>query len=605
MLGHVIAVPWAVAALVCLLSSGCTSEGTLTVVLEQEWADDVVFLEVAVAVPWEENGASCDDLLGVEAPLHTAEPPPGLDVVQQVGVSLDTPEELPSLGVLRDGTLVAARARSEACDVVGHGCTQLRYGPGDQDVRLALQRPDVGRGCGETWHCGGGREGECIYGDCSVDLECIDDDPSTTNRCLESLCNSSEDADGDRLPPPFDCDDLDDSIPSEEPLCGHGLDHDCDGTIDDVDGCGAPSCTTYVIEDLHGPDATDELLFGYEARGVFVSGDRVVAALVGPGETLPIVIWLGNLSTDGTLESVSALPLEGTEHLTPLELAVYGDTAFISHRDAVEVVDLSDATLPASAHLGRLPTPEDAQVGFNQLHVAPPFLLVGTLRTILQYDASQSSPAHGWPVLVDELEGTTSLADLTVRGGTVYAAGLVSRYLECLRPIWSSDTTRELSDCYDIKETSLFPSGSNGRIEAFAVSTGGVVFVAASHVSNPDGEPQRLLFRLSRNGSSELTADTIGVGETADTVILGSTSAVGEAIYLGVFGDGEMGSLLLRSTSSDDGGATLFLHPTENPGSWSSVPLEDAALDVAVVGNQILIAAGTQGLLVGRLGCGT
>ena len=106
-------------------------------------------------------------------------------------------------------------------------------------------------GCGAGLACSGG---QCLP--CEADSECDDGDPCTADTCETSegprLCthvSAQSDADGDGFGSAAcggdDCDDDDAAAyPGAAQRCGEAADHDCDGIVDDTQGCGSCSGAT-------------------------------------------------------------------------------------------------------------------------------------------------------------------------------------------------------------------------------------------------------------------------------------------------------------------------------------------------------------------------
>lgn len=70
-----------------------------------------------------------------------------------------------------------------------------------------------------------------------------------------------------------DCDDdCDTCYPGADELCGEARDHDCDGLVDELNGCGAGDCVVGV------PSVVGSVFLGGDGHDIFVKGDTVFVA---------------------------------------------------------------------------------------------------------------------------------------------------------------------------------------------------------------------------------------------------------------------------------------------------------------------------------------
>ena len=225
-----------------LALSGCfTASGSLEVSraeLPSEVAGSIVRLEVeVVAVRAGAESLGCDEARG-DDPSTT----PGLEVVYDASylLGLEAPEAVGHLSAGR--YLFVARARSEACAVVARGCSDASLRSGEDRTVTVTLRPEASpEGCEPGEICTAAR-----CGPCSEASDCDDGELCTRDECRDGRCVSTPyvpDADGDGHGTMAcggdDCDDGDRSVyPGAPRRCGAGRDHDCDGIVDDRQGCG-------------------------------------------------------------------------------------------------------------------------------------------------------------------------------------------------------------------------------------------------------------------------------------------------------------------------------------------------------------------------------
>lgn len=102
---------------------------------------------------------------------------------------------------------------------------------------------DAGQG-GQAGQGGGGQGGQGGGSECMVSQQCIDNDPCTTDACINGFCvNSPRDDDNDGFPPlqcgGGDCNDMNPQVfPGNAENCVDGADNDCNG----VEDCADPAC---------------------------------------------------------------------------------------------------------------------------------------------------------------------------------------------------------------------------------------------------------------------------------------------------------------------------------------------------------------------------
>lgn len=332
-------------------------------------------------------------------------------LVQQ---TLAVPQEEPvSLGRIGRGrVLVLVRGRDESCRLA-QTCRELEIEPGDaSEVRIALREfVSPPATCPDEYHCQAGQCQTC--GGCCTDVECSDHDPTTTDICAGGECDVAEDLDQDGSPAPADCDDRIWQVhPGAFPACGYNLDHDCDGRVDDMDGCGVPPCW---LGEWTEVARYPEL----RAKAVTPFQGLVAAAIQGgPSGTR---FWLGSLD-EGRLTEVGSVDLEGfDDRVEPHDLVIYNQTAYIltSYNQFLAVVDLSNPTLPV--HLGSI------DLGYRRstqsITLSPPLLWISRLHGPDVLDISQVGPDEGWPEIIWEevlVRRNTFVNSVFVRGGRGY-----------------------------------------------------------------------------------------------------------------------------------------------------------------------------------------
>ena len=265
-----------------LLFVGCSAKGSLTIdiaALTEPVRVELFVLELDRA---EDGEGLCSDLISGSVDVE-AQP-----FVVRRSIAFGIGDPAPAIGLLPEGrALFFARARDARCEVVGAGCIiEELEERRSVEVSITLEPLAVPLTCPSELACVQGEcrpcldEEECDDGDlctadrcaearcvttpidgctaCERDDECDDDDLCTHDVCDDGVCASwseptlDEDADGHS---PVACggDDCDDADPAvhngAERRCGRAVDHDCDGTIDDSQGCEpcSPSATASPI----------------------------------------------------------------------------------------------------------------------------------------------------------------------------------------------------------------------------------------------------------------------------------------------------------------------------------------------------------------------
>jgi hypothetical protein len=275
--------------------------------LEEEVASAIVEYEVAVVVGTLPGGGPlvCDPLVSGELTLDDdrlrvsyrdtfrVDPENG-------GVEGAAPRPI---GHLDDGrALFLAVARDDACRVVARACLPVLFQSGqDREVVLDLEAvTPPARGCVSPLGCVGGTCGPCVE-----DAHCDDGDLCTADRCVAGECRSApavpdldEDGHGSQsCAGGDDCDDGDPlSYPGATRRCGRGVDHDCDGMVDDAQGCGpcSPATGLATLGSIAVP-----------VEGLFV---------LGPAADGPATYELLVSTTSGAIE-VHAVDSSGTHEL--------------------------------------------------------------------------------------------------------------------------------------------------------------------------------------------------------------------------------------------------------------------------------------------------
>jgi hypothetical protein len=530
--------------LVAWLLAGCQPDGRRLVVVElgESVADQIISVEVfvlrvvgGVSIDSGVDAASdadgdqrrrpetCRELLSLSDELDFPE--------AEAQVAL-TAEERAQLGLIGDGrVLVLARGRDADCRLY-QSCREVEISPGDQsEVRIELNEPFVpATTCPSAHRCEAGRCRPC--NGCCDDVECSDTFPSTTDVCQEGRCQVAHDLDGDGFPAPEDCDDrLREVHPGAFTACGYDLDHDCDGQIDDLDGCNAPACW---LSGWGEVERYPEL----RAQALAPFGGLVAAALHGgPSGTR---FWLGTLS-EGHLAEVGSVALEGVEGgLRPQDLVIYRQTAFIltSDTQGVAVVDLSSPSAPV--HLGSIDL--DQSRLSQSISISPPILWISRFDGVDVWDISRVGLDRGWPELVAER------LNLASEGGVSYTVAIRnglgigvngSSGIRCFPMSSPADFSPEVTSCFQAESVTDHRQLARGLFTSAFVTAEGEVFANSRRFGSGDeGSPP---------GIWKIPFDEMGNvdGEVRTAIVAGDPRAIIVA-----------GGTIIRSSSRG-----LSLHP--------------------------------------------
>ena len=215
-----------------------------------------------------EGGLSCADLpvsperRGVDVMLDETRAWP-LEGQSAAGVDLDDGpfaegvSTVAHLWLNESSVLFMARLRDSRCRIVAEACLPVEIREGAPTiVELRVDDSSVlapSGGCEDGLACVAGSCAPCEASedcddgdDCNVDI--CEEGPSGM-RCTH-LMNYRRDWDQDGFIDPAcgggdDCDDEDPSVyPGAPQQCGEAADHDCDGIVDDTQGCGSCSGAT-------------------------------------------------------------------------------------------------------------------------------------------------------------------------------------------------------------------------------------------------------------------------------------------------------------------------------------------------------------------------
>jgi hypothetical protein len=481
---------------------------------------------------------TCEDLLD-----RTGE----VEFTDSLAHSTFAPSAPISLGPFGDGrVLVLVRVRDEDCRLA-QACREVDLGGRDEnDVLVEISdflAEDVT--CPLRYRCAAGRCDPC--GGCCDDVECNDHTPGTTDVCVRGSCDVAVDLDRDGVPAPADCDDrVREAYPGAFPACGYSLDHDCDGVVDETDGCGAPQCwlgTAQVLETY------PEL----QAQSLAQFGGLVVAALY---EASGIVLWLGSLDGGG-LSEVGRVAIEGTEGgLRPQDLVVYRDKAYLltSSAQRVEIVDLSSPGAPA--HVGSVEL--DRTRLSQSLTVAPPLLWIARLGGFDALDLSQVAPDLGWPDVAAvevPLAGLMGIGfELRIRNGLGYVIA-VTPNIRCFGMASPSDVPRESEICFS----------ADAAIDALFITTDGTIIAA----SRGAGAVQPAVWSIPTDAEGVPIAANARVlrttGDPRAVVVVGRTIVRSTTIGLSLHSTSALDARHTMSVDFDDDPATI------GPSVWETL----------------------------------
>lgn len=252
---------------------GCGAEGALVIDVSAVPEARAVELHV-LAVDGGEPEELCDGLLSGVIDVGDER----LRPLRELAFFVDEPA--PEVGVVPAGEtifLAFVRADANGCPTVGSGCVARDLVERRSvDVEIGVEPttttrpcpPDLAcvaaqcRDCASDAECGDGLPctddtcdaGRCVHAGvsgcvpCTDAAQCDDDDPCTHDDCVAEQCAFTPDPDADRDDDGHaldrcggdDCDDDDPTtFAGATRQCGAALDHDCDGRIDDDQGCAA------------------------------------------------------------------------------------------------------------------------------------------------------------------------------------------------------------------------------------------------------------------------------------------------------------------------------------------------------------------------------
>jgi hypothetical protein len=561
---------WLAALLALAFASACAEERRLVFVLEGAVDEDSARLEAVVLRP--DADTSCSSLLAAAPPLAFP------DAVAFADFERDAP---PRLSRLPDGRyVVLVRAWSRECRLA-QGCQEFEVQNGiDADVRVVLtQFASEEPACPEETQCDDGQCTPCL--DCCLDTECNDYAPDTTDACVGGICWADDDLDLDSFPLPYDCDDRHaEAHPGAFRTCGEALDADCDGAVDDIEGCEPAACWLGEVDSItRRPDLA--------ARAVAVSGGLVVAAL--DDETGGTSLWTGAFDGE-SLWDLGIVHLVGTEGgERPHGLALVHDVALVLTNDSsvVRVVDVGSPANPTE--LAPIELPSGADRATMSLTVSPPLLWIARSRGLDVYDVSQIDPLEGWPDLIAEALDPDHAAlyqALLVRRGEAYLLAGLTQVL-----------------CAPLDSSIAVPEGFETCFDSSSTTYRGAVFSVGQVMA------ERELFLASANGGVAPNAAMIWRLELGEDGLPSATAprvaqVPGTPRHLLV-----SGGTIFRSTE-----AGLFLHPRADfdrvtEPRWKQVDLdgdpttEPAVLQSAVLGSSVVIAGEVSGLSLLSLRC--
>jgi len=310
--------------LLCAVGCGSGSSGArvdlrvTTSGLDAALYSSLAALEVDVFQPTGSGvaGLTCSSLLdGTHDPDG-----PLLESARVGGLDMDTDAHAATLeGFATGRTLFLIRGRDEACGAVAAGCAEAPlFSEQMAVVTVRLLPVDVPSPCPATTACVDGR---CVT--CDSDEQCDDGDPCTFGECDEGTCTfSAAQTDGDRdgagaaVCGGDDCDDADPLVyPGAARRCGRGVDHDCDGVIDDAQGCGECNGATGLV--LRA--SIDTPAVGLFAVGSEPDGDGIQELFVGT----PASIEVYTVPASGAPSLQGSTPFLGVEPLPPAVLGAY------------------------------------------------------------------------------------------------------------------------------------------------------------------------------------------------------------------------------------------------------------------------------------------
>lgn len=554
------------------LSACAAEERQLVVVLHDEVDSDAVRFEVTVLRPTAD--VTCGGLL---VDTDTLEFP---DAVAQIEFERETPAPL---GHLAEGRyLMLVRGWSLDCRLT-QGCREFEVAKGiEEEVSVELTEfLSTAPACPESHQCS---EARCIFcAECCFDWECNDNDIETTDVCVEGSCAVHDDHDEDGVPQPMDCDDRNEEVrPGAIPDCGHALDLDCDGMIDDLEGCTSPLC--WLGQAVETDRRTD-----LRARAVVSFGAFVVAAI--DDDERGTSLWLGSLDGN-TLLDVGVVHLDGTSGgFRPHDLAIYGTSAFVATTDSsqIYVVDISAPGRPEQLESIAL----SADRATRSLDLAPPLLWVARSAGFDVFDISQVGPNAVWPDLVIErLDPGFAMIyqQLLVRDGTAYATGRTTGFY-CAHLESAVDVPDTFETCFSAADYGIY---LQAIFTAVHVTPERELFVASATGGTPpeDSPPLIWRFELDEQGAPRLDGVRVATVPAEPSHFLVAGGSIFRSTSEGLY---------IHSRENFDSSAleTWTLFDVDANGAVYGPPVHETA----VLGTSAVLAAGDQGTIVLSLSC--
>lgn len=548
-----------------LLSCG-VEDRQIVIALHNEVDEDASRLEVILFRA--SSAISCSDLLGEE----TIDFP---DALSQVAFPREAPVPLGQLGEGR--YLLLTRAWSQDCRVALE-CQEFEVARGvEEDIQVGLTDfLSLSSSCPESYRCG---ESQCVFcNECCFDWECNDNTPETTDVCIVGECSVSTDHDDDSISLPHDCDDRREEVfPGATPTCGHALDHDCDGVIDDLEGCSTQECW------LGNYNETDRRA-DIRAKSVVSFGAFVVASIDDDLEGTSL--WIGSLD-GGRLVEVGFIHLEGTFNYRSKGLAIYGTTAFVATTDnSLHIVDISVPGSPQQLE-------EVPLVGVTTtLSVIPPLLWIPGSLGVSVFDISQVGPSDVWPDLLNSISpdnlgyytqvfARNGMAYLTAQGPTIRCAPLDSA-------VHVPDGEEDFPICISVAAHSTYPEAD---FRFGQVTAAGELFLVSNFTGIEEITTPSLLWQFSLEEDGTPAPTEVRVGEVP---VYSSGDQVNTTHLL------VAGGSIFRSTNRG-----LYIHSKEDFSLSSHFDATDApnVLETALLGTTAVLAAGNDGMIVLSLSC--
>lgn len=501
------------------------------------------------------------------------------DAIARVAGPVSQP---PQLGHVDDGRYnLLARVWSEDCRLA-QACQSFRVGPDDEEnVDLEIQTfLDDETICPLDHRC---QSGVCLpCNGCCLDSECNDQDPITTDYCDNGTCGIDDDFDLDGVTAPQDCDDRDDQIyPGALPSCDLASDSDCDGVLDNLDGCATPVCWLARLSET-------QRLPQLRSRDIVVAGGHVyVAADEDDGGSK---LWVGRLSGD-QLEELGSVHLSGTEGgFRPVDLEVIGQRAYILTNDSEQifVVDVSEPTAPVELTPFDLDEPRVT----TAITIAPPLLWVTRSEGIDVFDITQHTPENGWPHQITTRISPLSVLisfELAFRHGTFFHLARTSGISCAIAP--SSYHIPESSEFTSCFSATSFPSVPNALFtDIFVTPERELVLASATGGVAPDSTPPLLwIVPLDDEGlpTVEGTQVALTEGEPQALTVAGGT----------IFRSTNQG-LAIHSRFNFAAENTVWFDADENADTLGPTVRQTAIIDQTAI-----LAAESEGTILLHLEC--